>query len=278
MTHGVSNENLLLILGVMSFSGSLMLLTLRTPTSEAAIVPYTLISSAGIPITTSVNLSAQPAINNDAVMESSTAIFLHTIRLCVARKMLWLHPIFLHIGISNAIFYGLFPLEMEASQVGYVLAVFGVADVIGSITWGKGYDRFGWKLLVFMGFIVGPVVYAFSLFGQFGYWTFYIASFGFGMLDSLQSTLCFCTLSSVFVDENERMCSFSVSEFSTALIAGVAYFFFPYVGYFYTVVVAAVMFIFACICLCGLHIFEMNSNFFSKVNIGRGFFSVEKNE
>jgi len=129
MSSNISRENLIWLLASISFCGSIIMLLLRNPK------PPTI----GFNLTDSLEfISPTKPLPSPKAKPTSLSIFKQTMKLSITKKMFWLHPLFIHQGISNAIFFGSFPLQMPEKIIGFALATLGVAEVVGSVFLGKG--------------------------------------------------------------------------------------------------------------------------------------------
>jgi len=103
---------------------------------------------------------------------------------------------------------------------------------------------------------LGPISYILS--------TLSSVAAGLGFTDALQNTLCFTIVSSLYTDEQERMCGFAVSKFTNAVASGLAFFILPYLGYKAAVGIGIIVLIIACVCVCGLYL-SQSYNLFAKL-------------
>jgi MFS family permease len=77
-------------------------------------------------------------------------------------RLLLLIPIFLYSGLEQSFNAGVFTLELitksvGTGKVGFIMAVFGGANVAGSLAMGRIADRFGGWPLVIVGFVMNTI-------------------------------------------------------------------------------------------------------------------------
>eukprot|EP00026_Physarum_polycephalum_P003211 Phypoly_transcript_03221.p1 GENE.Phypoly_transcript_03221~~Phypoly_transcript_03221.p1 ORF type:complete len:498 (+),score=46.05 Phypoly_transcript_03221:115-1608(+) len=265
LSSAIREESLLYILAGISFCGSITIGLLRNPKPSAKVKELSLMQSIELDSSdfahkTHASPPTSPVMETkkkESTPEKSPFLLVvRTLKLCVTTKMLWLHPLFIHQGLSNAIFMGAFPLQMRADRIGFVIAVLGISNVAGSVIWGKIYDWKGWKVLTVGAIILGPLAYFASTLNSIGLWPLFLAAIGFGFLDSCQNTLVFGIISSVYPEEQEQICAFAVSKFSNACASGVSFFLISYLRYATLAAIATGNIIIVCGCICGLYLWN----------------------
>lgn len=285
LSSSVKEENLLYILAAIGFCGSIVLALLRKPETKPTLVVKEKereignVDDLNDSIELSINSSSSgkfhaspptspklevPMIPREENLDTigkpnPLALVKQTLKLCINKKMLWLHPVFMHQGLSNAIFMGAFPMQMIAKNIGLVIATFGISNVIGSMFWGKVYDKKGWKVLVITALFVGPLSYFLSTLKSVGLWPLFLAAVAFGCLDSLQNILVFGIISSTYTEDKERTCAFAVSKFTNALASGVSFLVIPYLSYSILSLLGAINIVIVCACIYGMYKWQESS-------------------
>jgi len=133
------------------------------------------------------------------------------------KTFLLLIPIIFYSGIEQGFVFGSFTADVVSpaigkENIGFVMAVFGVADVAGSFTLGRLADRVNLAVLVYIGlaahltFLLGiyiilqlESVYYFSD----KQWLLYIGAALYGLGDAAWNTFPNIMLSTLFIDDTE---------------------------------------------------------------------------
>jgi len=87
---------------------------------------------------------------------------LETLLLFKEPKMLILLPCMIYSGFSQSFAYSKLPQLMGAQWIGWVMACFGGADVLGSIVLGRLSDVVGRKIIILFGSACGLAGYILS--------------------------------------------------------------------------------------------------------------------
>ncbi|KAL0476597.1 12 TM domain-containing transmembrane protein [Acrasis kona] len=91
------------------------------------------------------------ALNNqEKNTDSMSHMIKETVKVILTdKRMVFFHPISLYSGFSNSLFLGLLPPRVGLAYLGWVLAVLGLAEVIGSLVFGKLADIIGtWPVMI----------------------------------------------------------------------------------------------------------------------------------
>jgi len=168
-----------------------------------------------------------------------------TFAIMATKQMLLLYMAMIYSGVTQTYMFGVFPKTRPKEEVGYIMAVFGAADVLGSFVAGYVSDKLG-RL---------PIVFVCALSMSFGSITFYMQDLGvfpdarylsyviailFGIADSGFNTQIYATLGAVFPDRVEA--AIGAFKFFQAGSTAVLFFVGPYVSQtFYFVVVLSTL-------------------------------------
>ncbi|EGC33987.1 hypothetical protein DICPUDRAFT_92306 [Dictyostelium purpureum] len=152
---------------------------------------------------------------------------LATIILIKDRPIQLLVPALLYSGISQSFFFGVFPSLSGANWLGYIMAVFGACDAIGSVLIGKLSDIIGRKILVFictLFCIAGSILAYFvntRLDNQPGYYFICAALLGFA--DAGFNTQLYSLIGAIYPQKGEAAAGFFKFVQSTATAIAFGY-------------------------------------------------------
>jgi len=164
-----------------------------------------------------------------------------TFKIMGTRPMVLLYLAMIYSGVTQSYFFGVFPESRPKDQVGYIMAVFGAADVIGSFLAGYVSDKVG-RL---------PIVFTCAVSMSFGSTIFFLQDLNFlphdtylsyviaillGIADSGFNTQIYATLGTVFSDRVEA--AIGAFKFFQAGSSALMFFVGPYVSHTFWFVVA----------------------------------------
>eukprot|EP01129_Flabellula_baltica_P005836 TRINITY_DN2140_c0_g1_i4.p1 TRINITY_DN2140_c0_g1~~TRINITY_DN2140_c0_g1_i4.p1 ORF type:complete len:331 (-),score=57.15 TRINITY_DN2140_c0_g1_i4:21-1013(-) len=153
------------------------------------------------------------------------------------KRMLLLIVIIIFSGLSQSFFYGVFTKLLSSvggkSLLGFVMAVFGVSDAIGSFLIGKISDVVGRIPIVICGTILlsssSAILLIVGIEEMHKYiYTIYIMAIVFGLCDSMFYVSLTSTLGTFFPDDSTA--AFSGFRFIQALSTALNFFFSPYLN------------------------------------------------
>lgn len=120
----------------------------------------------------------------------SFAFLLETVSLFQEPPMLLMGGIILYLGARGGLVWGAMPSRWPSKLIGYANICFGVAEVIGGITFGKLSDRIGRKPVLFLAYVVESCALALSGFATSDrVWACYISLVLFGFSDSMMNVV-----------------------------------------------------------------------------------------
>jgi len=158
-----------------------------------------------------------------------------TFKIMIETPMLYLYLAMIYSGISQTYMFGVFPgsKTIATNDIGYVMAVFGGADVIGSFVAGYVSDRLGRMPIVFtcaVSMTAGSVLLLLQDFHVLPHETYlsYIIAILLGIADSGFNTQLYAMLGAVFPDRAEA--AIGAFKFFQAGSTAVLFFVGPYVS------------------------------------------------
>eukprot|EP00026_Physarum_polycephalum_P007730 Phypoly_transcript_07795.p1 GENE.Phypoly_transcript_07795~~Phypoly_transcript_07795.p1 ORF type:complete len:431 (+),score=39.49 Phypoly_transcript_07795:56-1348(+) len=131
-----------------------------------------------------------------------------TIKVMGTRRMMLLWIVIIYTGISQTFVTGIFPATRPQKIVGWINAVFGAADVVGSFTFGYLSDRIGRLPIVLIcgcSMTIGSIVLFLQLFHKITQddWVGYVIAIFLGIADSGFNTQIYSTLGTYFPERLE---------------------------------------------------------------------------
>eukprot|EP01112_Ceratiomyxa_fruticulosa_P001918 TRINITY_DN1206_c0_g3_i2.p1 TRINITY_DN1206_c0_g3~~TRINITY_DN1206_c0_g3_i2.p1 ORF type:complete len:414 (+),score=36.88 TRINITY_DN1206_c0_g3_i2:157-1398(+) len=158
-------------------------------------------------------------------------------------------------GQALSLFFGTFTVLMRYDIIGFVMATYGTADAIGSVFWGRVYDKKGWRPLLYS----TPFFVAVGLAGMCfctmlgnGTFLFYIVAIFYGMVDAIQFNLVFATVAQNFKNENP-LPAFAITRCLNSVSSGISFIVYPYMGLYSVVGVFFFTVIMSTVCIQRLH-------------------------
>jgi len=135
-------------------------------------------------------------------------------------------------GFELSYFSGEFPLLMDPKLIGVVMTVFGAAEVIGGVVFGKLSDIVGRKAMVVTGLVVYCAALVLSWMGKFhsseyNYYLWFIAAACLGLGDSLFNTQLYASLGTLF-PEHEMVAAFTIFQLLQNLGSAAGFIISPY--------------------------------------------------
>lgn len=158
------------------------------------------------------------SVNDDEPKKTPGQAFQEVIELWRDSRMLWIMPLLVLSGIEQAFVWFTYTSDyvevgVGKDKIGYLMAVFGTADALGSVTMGKLSDRIGRVPVLIMGFSLQlAVVLSFLRAGQpnqggtfwtwggDGYGTLVLAAIMWGFGDAVWNTQITALLGDLFSD------------------------------------------------------------------------------
>lgn len=120
----------------------------------------------------------------------SFQFLLETISLFKEPPMLLKGGIIFFLGARGGLIWGAMPARWNSKLIGYTNICFGVAEVIGGITFGKLSDRIGRKPVLFLAYIIESGALALSGFAtEDRVWACYASLVLFGLSDSIMNVV-----------------------------------------------------------------------------------------
>lgn len=157
---------------------------------------------------------------------------LQTLKIMTEKQMFLLYLAMIYSGISQTYMFGVFPKTRPTKEVGYIMAVFGAADVIGSFVAGFVSDKLGRMPVVFscaLSMTVGSTIfflqYPLHILPDEQYLSYVIAIL-LGIADSGFNTQLYAILGAVFPDRVEA--AIGAFKFFQAGSTAVLFFVGPY--------------------------------------------------
>lgn len=137
------------------------------------------------------NISLFASIKNSAAIIFETKMFL-ILGLCT------------YSGYSNAFFSGKIPEifgQYSQNIVGYAMSCYGIAEVIGSVIFGKSSDYFGKKPIIYITIFCHYIAIGFTFFMlYYPPYLFFVSAFLNGFADSGMNTNIYAILGSLYSD------------------------------------------------------------------------------
>jgi len=126
LNAGISQFYIFSILTVISIVGLVLICYLVPPKPSAALKDF------------------------DSNNDSMSNMIKETFKIILSdRRMVLFHPISIYSGFSMTLFMGLLPPRVELSYLGWALATLGLAEVVGSLVFGKLADLLGtWPVMM----------------------------------------------------------------------------------------------------------------------------------
>jgi len=159
---------------------------------------------------------------------------MQTVKIMTEKNMIYLYLAMIYSGISQTYMFGVFPKTRPTKEVGYIMAVFGAADVIGSFVAGSVSDKLGRMpvlLTCAVSMTVGSVIFFLQdplhILPDATYLSYVIAIL-LGIADSGFNTQIYATLGAVFPDRVEA--AIGAFKFFQAGSTAVLFFVGPYVN------------------------------------------------
>lgn len=116
----------------------------------------------------------------------SFQFLIETIGLFREPRMLLIAGKALYFGARGGLIWGALPARFPPKLIGYTSICFGVAEVIGGLTFGKVSDRIGRKPVLFLGYLVESGALAVAGFARpEKTWACYLTMILFGFSDSI---------------------------------------------------------------------------------------------
>jgi MFS family permease len=170
----------------------------------------------------------------DAPQMSISERFSQTFKLMVTREMIMLYLAMIYSGISQSYMFGVFPKTRPKNDVGYIMAVFGAADVLGSFVAGYVSDRLGRMPIVFtcaVSMTAGSLIFFMQyldLISMEDKYLSYVIAILLGIADSGFNTQLYSILGAIFADRVEP--AIGAFKFFQAGSTAVLFFLGPYVS------------------------------------------------
>lgn len=148
--------------------------------------------------------SSTPAATATTTTRASTKDrLLATVRVIRDRRMQGLLPVLIFSGTTQAFFYILAPARItEKDQVGYVMVVYGLGEVIISLVAGPLGDKFGRGPLIIVSLVLAIIGAIGSIYYPDvpGGWLPYVCAFLFGASDTISNTQLYGALPEMTTD------------------------------------------------------------------------------
>jgi MFS family permease len=165
--------------------------------------------------------SSSSASSTPAAARASTKDrLLATVRVVRDRRMQFLLPVLIFSGTTQAFFYILAPARVaEKDQVGYVMVVYGVGEVVISLVAGPLGDKFGRGPLIIASLVLAIVGAIGAIFYPQvpGGWLPYVCAFLFGASDTISNTQLYGALPEMSADADAGFAFWKL--FQTLLLA-----------------------------------------------------------
>lgn len=148
--------------------------------------------------------SSTPAAASATPTRASTKDrLLATVRVIRDRRMQFLLPVLIFSGSTQAFFYILAPGRVaEKDQVGYVMVVYGIGEVVISLVAGPLGDKFGRGPLIIASLVLAIIGAIGAIFYPQvpGGWLPYVCAFLFGASDTISNTQLYGALPEMTTD------------------------------------------------------------------------------
>jgi len=173
-----------------------------------------------------------------------------TLKLFKHKQILLLIPALFYSGISQSFFFGVFPPLAGKNYIGYIMAVFGVCDALGSVGFGKASDIFGRKPFIVLStlFCIGGSLFAYFIntkieHNQIGY--YFICAGLLGFADAGFNTLLYALLGALYPKNGES--AVAVYKFIQSIASAIAFFYGHYVELYKHIIILNSLVVPACI-------------------------------
>jgi MFS family permease len=155
------------------------------------------------------------SVDAEPAPEQSVSIigrFVNTLKLLASGRFALLAPIIIYSGLSQAFFFGVYSKMVSSyddSMTGFVFAVFGAFDVLGSFVCGKLIDIVGRKPIFFLGgiFTLAGTLTLLMVEKSFLYsnvYMYFIIGAVFGISDGAMNGAIYGAIGSVFGNDVEN--------------------------------------------------------------------------
>lgn len=166
-----------------------------------------------------------------------------TFSVMATKPMVLLYLAMIYSGVSQSYFFGVFPKGQPKNEVGYIMAVFGAADVAGSFVAGFVSDKLGRLPIVFfcaLSMSAGSITFYLQQIGVIdnARYLSYIIAVLLGIADSGFNTQIYATLGVVFPDRVEA--AIGAFKFFQAGSTAVLFFLGPHVNQLFYIIVVLV--------------------------------------
>ncbi|KAF2071472.1 hypothetical protein CYY_007206 [Polysphondylium violaceum] len=173
-----------------------------------------------------------------------------TVNILKERPIQLLIPALFYSGISQSFFFGVFPPLTGKMYLGYIMAVFGVCDALGSVGIGKASDVIGRKPLIIFSTVccIGGSIFAYFIstrieHNQIGY--YFICAGLLGFADAGFNTLLYSLLGALYPKKGEA--AVAVFKFVQSIASAIAFFYGHYVVLYKHVIILNSLVVPACI-------------------------------
>jgi MFS family permease len=155
--------------------------------------------------------------------ESLSMILRSTFAVLLDKRMILFIPISLFSGFSMSLYLGLIPPIIGVKYLGWVLALFGVAEVLGSIIFGKWADLLGKRPVMLTTYAIhaSALVCSFFIYSAQPY-MFFVTMFFAGLGDAGLNTSIYAILGSANYFKSQAAYAFAAFKLiqSIAMAAG----------------------------------------------------------
>jgi MFS family permease len=169
-------------------------------------------------------------------------ILYETGRLLVQKKMLMIFPLFMYSGWTQSFFYGVVPPLIGVRWLGWAMAAFGFAEVLGSMAFAKISDGLGRKISMMLSLIIHALAVTSSFFlKEQQPYMFFVTTTLCGLADAGLNTSIYAVIGCEEFYKNEAAYAFSAFQLIQGIVTSTGFFTGIYLTYLEIQIVLVVL-------------------------------------